>query len=96
MQAEELEEDAPVQAKQPPQQQLPPPLPEVVDDSATWRRRYEHLAGLLAELTKARSEKVSMGDRRERCNLFSSPFGNHCVLVVLFEDCVRPVSKKLG
>lgn len=42
----------------------PPSLPEVVDDSATWRRRYEHLAGLLAEQTKRSSDKVSIGERK--------------------------------
>lgn len=65
VQAEEDEEDAPVQVEKP-QQEPPLSLPEVVDDSATWRRRYEHLAGLLAEQTKGSSEKVSTGDRRER------------------------------
>lgn len=29
-----------------------------IDDSVTWRRRYEHLAGLLADTTKENSGKV--------------------------------------
>lgn len=40
-----------------------PSQPEVIGDSTRWRRRYEHLAGLLAEQTKRSSEKVSFGVR---------------------------------
>eukprot|EP00752_Nemacystus_decipiens_P003048 g2825.t1 len=57
VQAEEHEGDAPVQVEQPPQEP-PPSLLEAVDDSATWRRRYEHLAGLLAEQTKRSGDKA--------------------------------------
>lgn len=31
-----------------------------IDDSATWRRRYEHLAGMLADMTKENKGKVRM------------------------------------
>lgn len=46
-------------AKQEKQETPFPPSPVVVDDSATWRRRYEHLAGLLAKQTNQKRGKVS-------------------------------------
>ncbi|CAM9739149.1 unnamed protein product, partial [Ectocarpus sp. 8 AP-2014] len=36
-----------------------PPPTVVADDTGTWRRRYEHLAGLLAEQTKQNSATAS-------------------------------------
>lgn len=41
------------------EEEPPSPAPIVVaDDTGTWRRRYEHLAGLLAEQTKQNSAMV--------------------------------------
>lgn len=58
---------AAVQVKQPTKETgtevtvSPLPPPAIVDDGQMWRRRYEHLASLLAAQTKQDIAKVSWG-----------------------------------